>query len=59
MSTLFATDTTTSTSTPAGVSPAVAQPRKDTSTPADHAPNSTAAVCQCGGSSTAARVPGP
>jgi hypothetical protein len=39
--------------------PAVAIKRKDTATPADQAPSSTAAVCQCGGSNTAARPPVP
>jgi hypothetical protein len=38
-------------------SPAVAHDRKDTATPADQAPSSTAAVCQCGGNSTAALPP--
>ena len=33
-------------------SPAVAASRNDTDTLADHAPSSTAAVCQCGGRST-------
>jgi hypothetical protein len=39
--------------------PAVAQPCQATSTPAAHAPSSTAAVCQCGGNRTATRLPGP
>jgi hypothetical protein len=39
-------------------SPAVAALSKFTDTPADQVPSSTAAVCQCGGSSTAARSPG-